>query len=1121
MGVTFITDAEYKPVKKTEEMTQPVGVSDDGQLWTSLGGSGGVGEFCITVTDKDTGGYAIDKTVTEITDAFVAGKLLYCKYGDTRVPLVKAVPTTVSSGVRYDEWYFMAVTDDATSTKVYIKASYRGTTLRSTTVTLTTTNYLIDYGKEDGLFAFMVNGNRDDGYTLSLFTGGACTAEDVSSAVLEGRNCLCYCIEADAAMPFTGLLAGGYSFGTTANVGDGVANVTVLIGSDGNIAVNISNLSGGSGGSGGSGTFYVVVIEGDADNGYRIAGALKAGYVPIECTYNNVVNWFSSGDTVVCMYEEIAYPLLVYALDGGLVFGATLITDGAALCVGITLSPDGTVEVGQSLTELGGGSSGDVEIPETLPNPYGLTFESEAGVELFTYDGSSARSVTLPSFLPNPEPLYINDQLYDGTEAVEVTIGSMSVNVQDNGDGTYTASTDFQTILSALENTTVTVLMQGESYTTANVFQLSGIEMTPDETGEDISSMTLTFAHEEGSTRHLLHFHMDDTITYEVIEGGSCGVDEEAVSAIIAAAENSVKAYGAKGDGVTDDTAAFQTALAEKRTVKVPGGTYKLSGTLIIRENCCLELSQDTVLRFADNVGDIDCIELRGSATLRGNHAIIAVPYAFSGHVIDIDTLDDNDFDNQGLHATIVPPYSKPGPMYKCQRFIYDVNIIKFIDNYGDIGFCASSDGTCSGTGVYISATNVPKSDSNPYNNDLTCLWATTFSGVRIAGGFSYGIHAINYDSGAPSPEGYEDDGWNHDMRIEAIIEGCEIGVALENCNGARLAVTIQPKPSQYSGNVAYAKYGFYLNDSRFVDLSGSRVWDWHTKDKNGNTVNSKWELGNEFQHIAMIGQCRGLILDDFMYYESGTDIRDLIYTNLPSNLEKMTIIQEPITRWFKPVDGKPYFSDGSIEKPLMLREEMDEFFAAERIQGYANALSSAIDTDGSIYKNIGYARNGGALNSAGTLVADTEAWYGHSGFIKCKTSDILYFKNFNFGSDGYTKAFAYDANFNLLGQNNIIAILDGTTPGVFSGSLTDDGCIMNVVRSDTAYMRISFKSTYVGSDPIISVNNEIKFVQSGFLAEGINVRGAALVLNSPGGKSFRLSVSDSGILTASEIGLT
>ena len=53
----------------------------------------------------------------------------------------------------------------------------------------------------------------------------------------------------------------------------------------------------------------------------------------------------------------------------------------------------------------------------------------------------------------------------------------------------------------------------------------------------------------------------------------------------------SVTFYGAKGDGITDDTAAFKAALTANREIYVPGGTYVLSDTIEIGENCGLELS--------------------------------------------------------------------------------------------------------------------------------------------------------------------------------------------------------------------------------------------------------------------------------------------------------------------------------------------------------------------------------------------------------------------------------------------------------------------------------------------------------------------------------------------------
>jgi hypothetical protein len=54
----------------------------------------------------------------------------------------------------------------------------------------------------------------------------------------------------------------------------------------------------------------------------------------------------------------------------------------------------------------------------------------------------------------------------------------------------------------------------------------------------------------------------------------------------------SVKDFGAKGDGTTDDSAAIQKAIdetaADGRTVFIPGGVYMIGTTLSLRNNLML-----------------------------------------------------------------------------------------------------------------------------------------------------------------------------------------------------------------------------------------------------------------------------------------------------------------------------------------------------------------------------------------------------------------------------------------------------------------------------------------------------------------------------------------------------
>lgn len=592
-----------------------------------------------------------------------------------------------------------------------------------------------------------------------------------------------------------------------------------------------------------------------------------------------------------------------------------------------------------------------------------------------------------------------------------------------------------------------------------------------------------------------------------VEEGGGGGINADQLNAAVEEALQNAKdsgefggfdgkpviAYGAMGDGITDDTAAFQAALAANRIVFVPEGTYKLSGTLVIRPNCRLELTQATVLQFTQTTGN--CIEMYSSATINGNHAVINVPYAFSGHVIDILTSRDTNRDT--------PPFTHWDPQWKRARYIYDVCITKHESH----GLHYSADGTCSGVGIYMSCIST--------NTEVGFIWGAMLQGIRIAGAFTYGIQVINYDDPNDS---MEDDAWNHDMRVEAVIQGCETGVSMTNCNTAHLAVTVQP--SKAANDTKYAKWGVRLDDCRSVDMSSSLIWDWQVARTDSE----------EYQHIALYGNCRGLVLSDFLYYETATDIRKQIYTDTPSNLENMTILQEPITRWFKQKSGVPYYNDGFNEKQLATKDELDSYFEAEIVKGFTDVLAGSTDASGNIYNGIGYEDNTGFYNSSwGNYIAGT--YYFHTGFIPVKAGDVIYGKGLSFNKtyDGNCRVVfftsAYSTNTNtvsckMLSAENLVKN-GGDYYLAYEGD--EDSFKLTVkakdsngysINTDIAFVRFQMLARSVGELPMMSVDEEIKYSAEGLLADGIKVKGDSVIMQSSSGKSFKLVVSDSGALS-------
>lgn len=109
----------------------------------------------------------------------------------------------------------------------------------------------------------------------------------------------------------------------------------------------------------------------------------------------------------------------------------------------------------------------------------------------------------------------------------------------------------------------------------------------------------------------------------------------------------SVKDFGVVGDGVTDDTAAFQAAIDSKKSLYIPDGIYLISSTLIIT-------ATDSLCIAGNNFGHVNdqttgsVIKFTGSASPAIRVQGGAIGAKISGLFLDIQDSSSDGFDFGG-----------------------------------------------------------------------------------------------------------------------------------------------------------------------------------------------------------------------------------------------------------------------------------------------------------------------------------------------------------------------------------------------------------------------------------------------------------------------------------------
>lgn len=149
--------------------------------------------------------------------------------------------------------------------------------------------------------------------------------------------------------------------------------------------------------------------------------------------------------------------------------------------------------------------------------------------------------------------------------------------------------------------------------------------------------------------------NIENTLRCIIDDMDHSGRLEEIIIDSIKNLNNSVKNYGAKGDGVTDDTFAIQTALMESKTLYLPEGTYLVSEEITIPDDVTIygENERTSIIKANNKKGIMNAV-VRLSRSTVGEDTTEAV----SGVTLSNLTIDAEGCD-YGLYANYVTNESK------------------------------------------------------------------------------------------------------------------------------------------------------------------------------------------------------------------------------------------------------------------------------------------------------------------------------------------------------------------------------------------------------------------------------------------------------------------------------
>lgn len=522
-------------------------------------------------------------------------------------------------------------------------------------------------------------------------------------------------------------------------------------------------------------------------------------------------------------------------------------------------------------------------------------------------------------------------------------------------------------------------------------------------------------------------------------DGGYTGTEEE-FAAKLANEDmaHSVKKFGAAGDGVTDDTAAFQFAfdsIADQGgNLYIPEGDYKITGQLTIADPICV--SGDGCLKLYDPDSSADFAALTVDNGVRLSGLKLEAQEGFAGVILKYYPTSNSIYPSRTRFKSLI------------LHSLSTQKIVSYFDVYGGNNY-----------GLIIEDVTIGKPNTARY-----C---------------QYGMRILTEGGYAGAGASWENSGTVRNLRIDTrgdhqlYAVGASGGVVPKNWVFENIA--IQANSKLQGGNAFTYQDSFYLYRFAEVTLRNCKVWDASA------AAYAEGRAPVVYEDIIATTYIDGCA--PAFYLDSGAVVlstattpeitayrQQYVYDQLKEIAEKFDISSLEVSKTETDAETTLIFSDGVNNKTITvskLQPTGDQINAAISDWMDKNALPVEVWSKNVLNINdenvsMGYIASAGQINSSDS--------YWVSGYIPAKQGDVLR-SSLNGAAVNFYYVAEYDEGKNFLYRN------------------AESINTYTVSNESAAYIRVSWKTSlvsYKNEKAMLTLNNaDLSFEEYGSHMEG------------------------------------